>query len=76
MAHFIARIKGNRGEASRLGTEKSSLNAEVNGWNLGCRLLIEHKNGEDILHISITKGSNNLSGYKNFSFKESEIQKL
>lgn len=76
MAHFRGVLQGNRGEASRLGTKSSSLNAEVNGWNLGCRVLIEHKNGEDVLHISITKGSNNPSGYKNFSFKESEIQKL
>lgn len=33
MAHFRGRLKGNRGEASRLGTKRSGLFTEAASWN-------------------------------------------
>jgi hypothetical protein len=59
MAQFRAVIKGQRGEASRLGNKKSGLTAHVNGWNSGVKVECEHKNGHDCFEISVTGGSNN-----------------
>jgi hypothetical protein len=35
MAQYHAKIKGNRGEASRLGSKESGISALINGWNIG-----------------------------------------
>lgn len=63
MAHFIARIKGTRGEASRLGTKNSGIRASAQGWDIGARIEIHHgaslgANGADIVNVYITGGSN------------------
>ncbi len=58
MAQFRATIQGNRGEASRLGTKNSGLDADVNGWNVGCRVAMTHESGVDVIRIYRTSGSN------------------
>jgi hypothetical protein len=35
MAHFISFIRGNRGEASRLGSKDSGIKASAQGWDCG-----------------------------------------
>ncbi len=60
MAHFIGTIKGNKGEASRLGSKDSGMRAVVNGWNFGCEVIISHNKETDKNEINIwtTSGSN------------------
>ena len=58
MAQYRAIIKGNRGEASRLGSKSSGLEAWVNGWNLGVSVEIRHIEGKDRIFIYSTGGSN------------------
>lgn len=59
MAHFRATIRGQRGEASRLGGAKSGLTANVNGWDIGVRVEAEvTKGGKDVLYVTVTGGSN------------------
>lgn len=59
MAHFRGTIQGNRGEASRLGTKKSGLLADLNGWNIGVKInCFVGINGEDVIHVYKTSGSN------------------
>lgn len=60
MAHFIAMIHGNRGPASRLGTEKSGISASAQGWNSGVSIRGWHQdNGDqDIFEVHATTGSN------------------
>lgn len=60
MAHFIGRVKGDRGECSRLGTKESRIIAEVNGWNTGCKVEIHHnpETNRDKVLIYRTYGSN------------------
>lgn len=59
MARFIGFIKGNRGEASRLGTEESGLNAAARGWNCGARIRLRGmSNGGDRCTVYADQGSN------------------
>jgi hypothetical protein len=58
MAQFRATIRGQRGEASRLGSKKSGITANVNGWGIGVHVEASHA-GEfgDCIRIWATKGS-------------------
>jgi hypothetical protein len=58
MAQFLGSVKGARGEATRLGHKSTGLRTTANGWNLGAYASIVHVNGEDIVSVSITRGSN------------------
>lgn len=65
MAQFRATIKGNRGEASRLGTASSGVLAKINGWNGGVAVVAKHSTQhrhvpqlEDRFDIYATGGSN------------------
>lgn len=59
MAHFRGIIRGNRGEVSRLGHKNSGLSASVNGWRLGCDVLIEYdfQRDTDVVTVWKTNGS-------------------
>jgi len=57
MAHFRATVRGNRKEASRLGTLKSGIVATVNGWNAGIRVEA-YAEERDVFRIYRTGGSN------------------
>jgi hypothetical protein len=58
MARFRATIKGQRGEASRLGSLASGLSARVNGWDSGVlvRASGSHTHGDEFC-IYMTSGS-------------------
>lgn len=73
MAHFIGYLKGNRGEASRLGTKKSGISAQAQGWNIGAKIWITYneETGKDEVTIYKTSGSNGgFSDEKIANFKE------
>jgi hypothetical protein len=59
MARFRATIRGQRGEASRLGSKGSGLHVTANGWNAGVKVLA-HAGGEvdDAFDVYLTSGSN------------------
>ena len=60
MAHWYANIKGNKGEATRMGTTKSGFKAHIRGWDIGVSVTCEvTKEGKDKLYIYRTGGSNN-----------------
>jgi len=56
MAHFRAVIKGQRGEASRLGTKKSGIYGRIQTWSYDAKLNLRHDTtqGEDWLEIKVT----------------------
>ena len=59
MGHFRSTIKGNRGEASRLGTIKSGMQVSCNGWNSGIRIsAFVDSEGKDTFKVYKTSGSN------------------
>lgn len=58
MAHFRAVIKGQRGEASRLGSKTSGLKAVVNGWTVGCMVEARREGDKDVFRVYKTNGSN------------------
>ena len=60
MANFIAKIQGQRGTASRLGSKKSGLSVTANGWHLGISVNAFHNaNTErDVFNVYINGGSN------------------
>src|SRR3989442_13191521 len=55
MAHFLAAIQGHRGEASRLGTKKSGLDATAASWqgSVSVRLWHDAKTGRDMARVSL-----------------------
>jgi hypothetical protein len=57
VARFRATIKGSRGEVSRLGTEKSGLDVNVNGWTKGVRVVAYVQDGVDTFDVWETDGS-------------------
>lgn len=56
MAHFRGTLKGNRGEASRLGTARTGLVVTANGWDFGVKVILR-EDGHDIADIYLTGGS-------------------
>lgn len=79
MAQFLGSVKGSRGEATRLGTKNSGMKVYANGWDLGAYVSIVHINGEDIVSVSITKGSNGAGNdlrLGSFKIVDSEIVKI
>jgi hypothetical protein len=67
MARFYADIQGSRGEATRMGTAASGIQAHPRGWNLGVQVDGGTRDEEDNLgldefDITISRGSN---GYGN-----------
>lgn len=58
MAHFYGNIQGNRGEATRMGTKQSGIEAHIRGWNNGVRVEgFVNAEGKDCFHIFATGGS-------------------
>lgn len=58
MAQYRATIKGQRGQASRLGSKRSGLRTITNGWNSGIRIEARYVNGKDVFDVYATTGSN------------------
>ena len=70
MAQFRAYIQG-------LGTKKSGIDGACNGWDIGIRFSIKHINGEDVVSVGITRGSNNGTVVKDLgTFKESDFTEV
>jgi hypothetical protein len=61
MARFYASIQGNRGEATRMGTPNSGISAHVRGWNIGAHVQVDDEDGEDVVFVRATGGSNHRS---------------
>ena len=57
MAQYYADIQGNRGQATRMGTKNSGMTGHVRGWNVGCRVQIDHVDGKDLVRVYKTHGS-------------------
>ena len=57
MARFIGYVQGTSGEASRLGSPRSGITAQAQGWNVGVRVCGRDDNGEDEFAIFSTGGS-------------------
>ena len=78
MAQFYASIKGNRGEATRLGTKSSGMQAHIRGWAVGAQVwMTVDDNGEDVVNIALTGGSNGspapvLLG----TYKQTDLEKI
>ena len=55
MAQYFAAIKGQRGEASRLGSKKSGIDATVASWQgaVDVRLWHDQKTGRDMARVSL-----------------------
>lgn len=59
MARFYGTLKGQRGEASRLGTTASGLRASARGWDIGGDVEINAGSDErDTVSLAISGGSN------------------
>jgi len=63
MAHFYGEIKGNRGEATRMGTKDSGFRGHIRGWSIGGSVNCHYNNSKDRdeICIAVTNGSNGYS---------------
>lgn len=65
MARFYVNVQGNRGPASRMGTENSGIFSHTRGWEVG--ILVNgtvNANGEDEFDVYLTGGSNGGGSHK------------
>lgn len=58
MAHFYAEIQGSRGRVTRAGTKNSGIYGHIRGWDVGCKVECDHINGQDVIRVYKTSGSN------------------
>lgn len=58
MARFYGEIQGNRGSATRMGSETSGFTAHIRGWDVGVRIVCRVVNGVDVISVYQTSGSN------------------
>lgn len=60
MAQYYAEIKGNRGQASRMGTKKTGIWGHIRGWSVGARVEVyyDKKKDRDMVKVYKTSGSN------------------
>ena len=75
MAQYRSTIKGIRGVASRLGSKQSGMEADINGWNIGVRVIIKWNDDYDCDEVFVykTAGSNGGSNEELItSFREKE----
>lgn len=56
MAHFICKLEGARGEASRLGNKKSGVRTTAAGWKGAIQVYVWHDEdtGEDMYRVELT----------------------
>lgn len=57
MAHFYATVESTRKPVTKTGTKSTGMEAHVRGWNVGCKVVLEHENGKDIVRVYRTAGS-------------------
>jgi len=63
MSRFRGTVQGGQGEASRLGTKKSGLQVNCNGWHGGVMVCADvNDKDEDVFYIYATAGSGYGSG--------------
>ena len=58
MARFIGYVQGQSGEASRIGSPRSGIRAQAQGWNVGVQVHGHADGDEDVFDIYMTGGSN------------------
>lgn len=66
MGHFYGTVRGNRGEASRMGSKLSGMYAHIRGWTIGVAVELHHDAAKDIDVVQVfkTSGSHNMQGRK------------
>lgn len=57
MARFIGYVQGQSGETSRIGSPRSGIRAQAQGWNVGVRVHGHADGDEDVFDIYMTGGS-------------------
>ena len=58
MSRFYGEIQGNRGPATRQGSEASGVHGHIRGWNVGGRVEVYDRDGRDVVEVAATGGSN------------------
>lgn len=62
MAQFYGEIRGNRGQASRLGGKENGFWAQIRGWKVGIELNLQYNEDKkrDEIAVFLTGGSNHV----------------
>ena len=69
MSHFYGSMEGSRGAVTRTARHclcgsgrEEGIQAHIRGWDFGCRVYINYKNGKDTVQVYRTGGSGNSGG--------------
>lgn len=62
MARFMGKLTGQGKAITRTGHESTGLSAEAFGWNVGGMLVAQVEDGEDVIYVFRTGGSNDAFG--------------
>lgn len=62
MAHFYGTLRGNRGQASRLGTKESGLHTQAMAWGGMVQVQLYHKDGQDFALVELYDHPHNDGG--------------
>lgn len=75
MSRFYASIHGNRGEATRQGTEASGITGHIRGWEVGIKVEgFVNGEGNDAFRVYLTGGSGHFGKHKLIGeFTEGEV---
>ncbi len=57
MSRFRATVRGSRGPVSRIGTPASGVEAYVNGWDVGVRVVARAEGDRDVIEVYATGGT-------------------
>ncbi len=73
MSQFYASIRGNRGEATRMGTKATGIHGHIRGWDVGVEVHCRHYDGHDIVEI---RGSGGSCGCSQHEFPIATLREL
>jgi hypothetical protein len=58
MAHFYGTLKGNRGEATRMGSRESGVTTYAAGWKGAIRVTVFQEDGVDKYYVALEPWQN------------------
>ena len=72
MAHFYSTVEAKGKSQTKCGTRVSGMSAHIRGWDIGCEVDLRCLDGEDVMHVYLTDGSNGDSRTHIGTWKQTE----
>jgi hypothetical protein len=77
MAHFYSTVSSKNTTHTKCGTKKEGMQAHIRGWDVGVQVdLSVNSDGEDVVCVYLTDGSNGHKGKKLFQCTAADVKQL